>query len=219
MERIRIDNASANMEAIAKAVETLQKGGVILFPTDTLYGLGADALSDSAVDKIYRIKGRGEDKPIHAVVSDMSMAAQYAIVDDYARILSKRFLPGPLTLVLRKKPSVLTGIARDIETIGIRIPNNEFCAALVRAYGKPITATSANKSGALPEAALDAILEQLGDATQEIDLIIEDNAAISGSPSTVVDTSGGRPLILREGAISALEIWSELGIEEPEAAG
>lgn len=136
-----------DLAAPARAAQILASGGVILYPTDTLYGLGADALSDEAVAKIKRIKGRNEQKPIHAVVADMAMAERYAGVNNVARSLAQKFLPGPLTLILKKKEGIETGIARDMSTFGIRIPDNVFCLDLAREFGKPFTTTSANASG------------------------------------------------------------------------
>ena len=200
METIRLSEAGVEAAAL-RAAALLRGGGVILYPTDTLYGLGVDALSDGAVAKIYALKGRGKEKPIHCVVSDLEMAAEYADVNDVARKLARDFLPGPLTLVLKKKSGINTGIAKRIDTIGIRIPDNDFCLALARKFGKPYTTTSANASGMEPLSTVDGILTQLGDNARYIDLIIDAGELSKREPSTVVDLSGGTPLILREGAI------------------
>ena len=224
MELCRLDNAEAIDGCVAKANTILRAGGVILYPTDTLYGLGADALSDEAVDKIYAIKGRDERKTIHAIVADIAMMEKYAEVSDMANMLIKEFLPGPLTLILKKREGVDTGIGRGITTIGIRIPNNPFCLALAKNFGKPITATSANISGQKPERDTKAILEQLlsgnpytsllqKTSIRNIDFVIDAGELPESQPSTVVDVSGREPVILREGAISASEIWNILGTE------
>lgn len=195
---------------VPAALAALQSGGVILYPTDTLYGLGADALSDEAVAKIYTIKGRDEGKPIHAIVRDLEMAERYAFVDGIARILAKRFLPGPLTLILKKKTGIETGIAKGIDTFGIRIPDNTFCMALVDSFGGPITTTSANRAGMQPCESVEEILEQLGENAQQIACVVDGGTLPKRAPSTVVDCSGERPIILREGAISTAEIWDAL---------
>lgn len=212
MEMIRL-SASNVAKCAARAAEVLRAGGVVLYPTDTLYGLGADALSDEAVAKVRRIKGREEKKPIHCIVADIAMAERYAEVGSATRLLAEEFWPGPLTLVLRKKLEFTTGIARDIETIGIRIPKNNFCIALAREFGRPHTATSANVSGMPPERSVEAILAQLDEAARDIDIIIDAGTLPAQKPSTVVDVSGVHPIILREGAIPVSDIWDTLGIE------
>ena len=209
---------------VKNAVKELAAGGVIIYPTDTLYGLGADALSDKAVGKVYKIKGRDERKPVHAIVADIKMIAKYAEAPDMARMLAKEFLPGPLTLILKKKAGIKTGIARGISKIGFRIPDNKFCLALAKKFGKPITTTSANKSGRKTERTVGAILKQLGIGDshsnvlqnvrmRNIDLVIDACELPERQPSTVVDLSGKEPVILREGAIPAADIWNLLGTE------
>lgn len=202
MERLSVDDPSAP----ARAAQIMAAGGVILYPTDTLYGLGADALSDAAVAKIYSIKERDEKKPMHAVVADMAMAEQYGVMNGTAIHLAEKFLPGPLTLILKKKEGIDTGIARGIDTFGIRIPDNKFCLELAREFGKPFTTTSANASGLPSLRAVDEIIEQLGDRTTMIDLVIDAGELPERLPSTIVDVSGDTVAILREGAIAAKDI-------------
>jgi len=209
---------------VREAKRVLEQGGVILYPTDTLYGLGADAFSDEAVDKVYEIKGRDERKPIHCIVADIAMAGEYAEVTNDAKLLFERLLSGGLTVILRKRPGVDGGIARDMETIGIRIPNNEFCLQLAHAFGKPFTATSANVAGHVPERSIAKILEQFSydsilppfaEASEDkqktrIDLIIDAGELPANQPSTVVDLSGEEPVILREGVIPAADVWNAI---------
>jgi|SRR3989344_158457 len=209
MERIRLE-LSAFDKCVNRATEILSSGGVILFPTDTLYGLGADAFSDKAVDQIYAIKGRDEKKPIHCIVADIAMAEEYAEVTDDARLLFERLLPGGLTVILRKRKNVRGGIARGIETIGIRIPHNDFCIQLAGAFGEPFTATSANLAGHEHQRSVEAILKQLGPNAEIIDLIIDAGELPPSAPSTVVDLSGEEPVILREGAIPSADIWNAI---------
>src|SRR3989338_5165688 len=172
MERIQLTNE--NLAAcVAKAAEVLRAGGVILYPTDTLYGLGADAFSDAAFQRICEIKDRDERRPIHAVFENLAMAKAYAEISPLGRRLAEAFLPGPLTLVFKKKPSVTTGIGHNLSSIGVRIPKNKFCLALAHEFGKPYTTTSANMSGAEPPATFEGIIKQLGANTELIDLAIE----------------------------------------------
>lgn len=190
--------------AIGKAAEVLRSGGVILYPTDTLYGLGADALSDEAVAKIYEIKGRDEKKPIHAIVSSLEMAAEYGEVNEMALALTSAYMPGPLTLILKKKPECQTGILKDIDTFGFRMPNNGFCLDLAREFGRPYTTTSANLAGAQPEHSPEKIIAQLGERAHLIDLVVDAGELPERLPSTVVDVSSGEMRVLREGAISGI---------------
>ncbi|PIR83729.1 threonylcarbamoyl-AMP synthase [Candidatus Kaiserbacteria bacterium CG10_big_fil_rev_8_21_14_0_10_51_14] len=194
---------------VVRATEVLRAGGVILYPTDTLYGLGADALSDEAVAKVYDIKRRDELKPIHAIVADLEMAERYAEVNDEMRVLERELPKGKITFIVKKK-NFNTGIMHGIETFGFRIPDNDFCIALARTFDGPITATSANKAEKVPERSIKAILAQLGDVTSDIDLVIDTGELPSQKPSTVVDMTGDRPLIVREGAIAAPELWNAI---------
>ncbi len=191
-------------ECAARAGAVLRAGGVVLYPTDTLYGLGADALSDAAVAKVYALKGREEQKPMHAIVADLEMADAYGEVSDTARTLVETF-GGKVTLIV-KKHNVDSGIAKGIQTFGFRIPDSEFSIAMVPAFGKPFSPTSENKSGGASPRRIDAILKQLGDVAHMIDLVIDAGELPISAPSTVVDFSGSEPVILREGAISAASL-------------
>ena len=202
----RIQLASNEGLASIKAAGTLRAGGVILYPTDTLYGLGADAFSDEAVDKVYAIKGREAGKAMHAIFSDIAMVEEYAELNDTARKLAEKFLPGALTLVLKKKSDVIGGIARKMETIGVRIPDNFFCIETARALGKPFTATSANLAQNPVLLTVEEILSQLGSAQKGIDLVIDAGMLPLRPPSTVVSLITGVPMFIRIGAISKAEI-------------
>lgn len=152
MERIQLTEGTVATCA-AQAAQVLQKGGVVLYPTDTLYGLGADALSDEAVAKIYAIKGRGETKPIHGIVSDLDMAGKYGELSGTARLLEERLPAGQVTYIVKKLAGLDTGITKGIETFGFRIPANEFCIRMVQEFGRPITRrapTEAERSRSVP---------------------------------------------------------------------
>ena len=212
MEVIRLNDS--NLAYLAgRAARVLRAGGVVLYPTDTLYGLGADAFSDAAFQKICAIKDRDERRPIHAVFENLAMAELYAEISPLGRRLAEAFLPGPLTLVFKKKPSVTTGIGHNLSSIGVRIPKNKFCLALAHELGKPYTTTSANMSGAEPPATFEGIVKQLGGNTGLVDLAIEGGALPAYLRSTVVDVRNDESHVLREGAISAAEIEKALGIE------
>jgi L-threonylcarbamoyladenylate synthase len=204
MKVLRLAEGEGN--AVMRAAHALRLGGVILYPTDTLYGLGADAFSDEAVDRVYEIKGRDQRKPMHALCADMSMVEEYAEVNELAQRLAAKFLPGALTLVLKKKPHIEGGIARGIDTIGVRIPDNSFCLDLARSFGKPFTATSANIANQTTGLTVEKILEQIAERTSLIDVAIDAGELPMRPPSTVVDVSNDVIRVLRVGAIPAHEV-------------
>ena len=210
VERINLEKDGLG-RAVARATEVLRAGGIILYPTDTLYGLGGDAFSDEAFRKVCAIKFRDERRPVHAVFADLAMVATYAEISPLGEALARAFLPGPLTIVLKKKEGLTGGVGHNLETIGVRIPDNKFCLALARAFGKPYTTTSANISGAQPEATLDEIIAQLEERADSIDLIIDGGPLSPFLRSTVVHACGDTPHILREGAISEEEIMRVAG--------
>lgn len=207
MERLvlRTDNA---IDVATRAARVLRAGGVILYPTDTLYGLGADAFSNEAVDKVYGIKNRDERKPMHTLVESIGMAGRYADVPAAARALVGRF-GGNMAVIIPKKAELNSGIARAA-TFGFRVPDNDFCLALLKAFGGPITATSANTSGKTTGCNVSEILTQLGERAEGIGLVIDAGELPERKPSTVLDLSGVGPKILREGAIPASEIQAVL---------
>jgi L-threonylcarbamoyladenylate synthase len=175
---------------IQKAVKVLMKDGLIIYPTDTLYGLGADALSEEAIQKVYDAKGRGYHKPLSIAVSDPDMISVVAYVDDIAETFINAFMPGPVTLVLKARsilPGILTG---GSGRIGIRYPAQDVALEIISRFDCPITATSANISGGPnPVTVNDALVPH--------DLVI-DVGPLKGTPSTVVDLIDRE--ILRPGA-------------------
>ncbi len=203
--RLDLQNGDSLRVAVEAAKETLLKGGVIMYPTDTVYGLGADAENAAAVEKIRMIKGRDEAKPMLALVADTAMLAHYAHVNASAEKLSTHFFPGPLSLVLKVKDERLSAIAKE-GSVGFRVPNHLFCLLLSKALGCAIVSTSVNKSGETPSRDVATMLHALGEATTAIDLVIDQGQLPTGEPSTVVDAMREVPVILREGAISGTDI-------------
>ncbi len=178
------------MDSIDMAVLVLQRDGLVVYPTETVYGLGADALSEDAVMRVYEAKNRPVGKPISVAVSDMEMLAAVAVVDDVARAFIERFLPGPVTVLLPAKsclPAVLTG---GTGLIGIRWPDNEVALAIINRLDAPITATSANISDDIPPTRPEEV-------SVPHDHLV-DGGELPGTPSTVVDLTTLR--ILRKGA-------------------
>jgi L-threonylcarbamoyladenylate synthase len=195
---------SASEETIVQnACAILQHGGVVVCATDTGYLLGVDGLNPEAIRKIYQIKERSFDKPIHLVVSDMTMAKILAYIHPEAEQVFQRFMPGPLTLIVKKKPIVPDLLVGGLESVGLRMPDNEFLLRLVKAVGKPVTATSANRSGKSTPYTVEQVLTELGDAVEQVDLIIDQGETQHAMPSTILDLSHTPPKILREGPLTA----------------
>lgn len=190
--------------------DVLENGGIILYPTDTLYGLGVDALNVDALKRLKKLKGRDEKKPISVIVLDMEMAERYVEVTPLARVLAARFLPGKLTVILKAKNDLPEELTAGTGTVGIRIPNHILCLNLVRDFDRPFTATSANVAGMESKRSVPEILLQFGERAAMIDHVIDSGELIESKPSTVVDAQNEKPLLLREGAVSKEEIFSIL---------
>ncbi len=186
--------------AIARAVEILRSGGVIAFPTDTVYGIGAHGLIGAAVERLYAIKERPNDKSIPLLLAsadDVRLAARE--VPPVGLALMQHYWPGALTIVLRKQPHLPDAVS-GTDTVAVRVPDHPVVRALIRALGAPLAATSANKSGRPELLDATAIAAELGD---RLDLILDGGPLHGGVPSTVVDATVEPVRILREGAISA----------------
>ena len=189
---------------IKVAIAILKKGGIVAFPTDTVYGLGADPLNEQAVDKIYKVKRRPHNLPFPLLLAEKSDLLKVAsVVPEIAWQLAERFLPGGLTLVLRKNPWVPVTVTAGGDTVAVRIPDHPVPLALIRGLGSPIVGTSANLSGKPSPVTAEEVREQLGD---EVDLIIDGGRCPGGTESTVLDVSGKVPALIREGAIPRAEI-------------
>ena len=183
-------------------VQILGVGGLVAFPTDTVYGLGALVSDPSAIAKLYEVKRRDQTKAIPVLIGDSDDLEKVALdLADYARKLVERFWPGPLTLVVAKHPD-LPEILSTTPTIGIRMPGHPDALRLLKAAG-PLAVTSANRSGGQNSLTAQQVLEQIGGL---IPLILDGGTCPGGSPSTVVDCTGSDPLILREGPINLNQI-------------
>ncbi len=191
-------------DQIDKGIEVLRQGGVIAFPTDTVFGMGCGAFIDSAVERIYQIKNRSRDKALPLLLGDVAQVHEVAdFVPPFAWRLITAFSPGGLTLVLYRSKIVRDTITGGTDTVAVRIPDHPVPVALIRGCGMPIIGTSANLSG--QPVAFDAsqVREQLGD---KLDLVIEGGPLPNGQESTVVDATGEVAVILREGAVSRRDL-------------
>ena len=196
----------ATTETIRAALEILQKGGLVAFPTDTVYGVGAVAFDGKAVESIYKAKDRPIEKAIPVLMADAADMEKVGMdIPEVAHQLAARFFPGPLTCLIPKQPTLPESVSAT-ETVGVRVPDHEVARALLRAAG-PMAVTSANISGQASPSTAQEVLAQLGG---RIDLILDGGKTPGGVPSTLVDCTGNDLKILREGPISLAEIRQKL---------
>ena len=188
--KIRRENPS--QKAIDEAISVMERGGAVIYPTDTIYGLGVNALDGESVRKLFRIKGRAPDKPVSICVSGVSEIPRFSKPSSHAMEIIRRILPGPYTVLLEKKdlvPDILTG---GSSKVGVRVPDDEVCRRISARF--PVTATSANISGRQPSANPYDIIGDL-----EVDLMLDAGECDSTEPSTVVDLTVEPPAVLRIG--------------------
>jgi len=204
MEIVRLtpDNLE---EAAKKASEVLAAGGIVVYPTDTVYGLAVDALDMEALNRLKRLKGRDTKRPISIVVPDLKTMEECGTLNEAARAFASTHLPGPLTLVLPAHPYVPSELTLN-GGVGVRIPNDPFCLTLARAYGRPFTTTSANQTHMTTPKTVTELVWHFGPRVSEIALIIDDGERAGGSGSTVVSCLEETPRILRQGVLSREEL-------------
>ncbi len=194
----------ANPSGIKKAAQIILQGGVIAFPTETFYGLAADARNEAAIKKVLRVKGREEGKPILLLVVDRSwLSGLVQEVYPSAERLMEKFWPGPLTLVFRASPNLSPLLTANAGKIGIRVSGLGVAQALTRAVGRPITGTSANLSGRPSPSTAEEVVRSLG---EKLDAILDGGRTAGGQGTTVLDVSGPSFRILRDGVVSKKDL-------------
>lgn len=194
------DNTEQNNKIYKKAGEILRAGGLVAFPTETVYGLGANALDSNAAQRVYAAKGRPSDNPLIVHICDMKALEELVSeVPDNALKLAKKFWPGPLTMIFRKKEIVPASITGGLDTVAVRMPSHPVASELIRQSGVYIAAPSANTSGRPSPTRAAHVVEDL---SGKIDMIIQDDTVDIGLESTIVDVSGEIPVILRPGFIT-----------------
>ncbi len=200
----------ATDENVARAAEALAAGGLVAFPTETVYGLGADTFQPAAIEKVFALKGRPADNPLIAHVLDAGGARRVAGVwDDRAARLALRFWPGPLTIVVPRGPDVPEQATAGWPTIAVRAPSHPVARALLSAFGGPISAPSANRSGGVSPTTAAHVADDFPEAD---DLVILDGGPCAvGIESTVIDLTGAVPSVLRPGEITVAELRRVLG--------
>ena len=200
-----VSNCTA--DAMARAAQSLKSGSLIAFPTETVYGLGADATNPEAVARIYEVKGRPADHPLIVHVGDMQDIAQWSDeIPDYAIALARTFWPGPMTLILKRSPLAQDFITGGQETVGLRVPNHVIALALLNEFkkigGKGIAAPSANRFGHVSPTTAKAVSDELSHYLAQDDLILDGGPSLVGVESTIIDCTTQSPKILRPGAIT-----------------
>lgn len=205
-------------DALTRAAQDLQSGSLVAFPTETVYGLGADATNAAAVARIYEVKGRPADHPLIVHLADMQDIADWASdIPDYAIDLARSFWPGPMTLILPRTELAQDFITGGQPTVGLRVPDHTLALALLAAFkkigGKGVAAPSANRFGHVSPTTATAVREELGDYLAESDLVLDGGPSAVGVESTIIDCTADAPRILRPGAITLEMIESVTGVK------
>lgn len=213
-ERIKIeDKEHPKEELLKKPAEILRNGGLVAFPTETVYGLGANALNEEAAKKIYEAKGRPSDNPLIAHIADFDgLGPLVSEIPEAGKKLMEAFWPGPLTLIFPKSSMVPYGTTGGLDTVAVRMPSDPVANALIRLSGVPVAAPSANTSGRPSPTTADHVWQ---DMNGKIDMIVDGGAVGIGVESTIIDVSGKVPMILRPGAITQEMASAVLGLMVP----
>ena len=210
-----VSNCTA--DAMARAAEQLKAGSLVAFPTETVYGLGADATNPNAVARIYKAKGRPADHPLIVHIGEMQDIAEWSNeIPDYAIALARSFWPGPMTLILKRSSLAKDFITGGQETVGLRVPDHVIALALLNEFkklgGKGIAAPSANRFGHVSPTTSAAVTAELSEYLEENDLILDGGPSQVGVESTIIDCTGELPKILRPGAITEEMITGVTGL-------
>ena len=205
---LKITDGESLSKAAALAAEYLLGGKLVVFPTETVYGIGCNALDPSAVERLYYAKKRPFDKPLLLHLHSVKQAMEYSVLDARSKALLERFTPGPLSVIVRKKENVPSIVTSGGDTVGLRFPDEPFFLSMAREAGIPIAATSANLSGFTSAKDGNAAAE-LKDVA---DLIIDHGTCAFSLESTILSLAGQRPKLLREGAISKEKLLEVLSV-------
>jgi L-threonylcarbamoyladenylate synthase len=203
--------SNCTADAILDAAAHLKAGDLVAFPTETVYGLGADASNSKAVSRIYSVKGRPNDHPLIVHIASMERMGDWASdVPEYAIALARSFWPGPMTLILKRSELAGDFITGGQDSVGVRVPDHVVALALLEAFersgGKGVAAPSANRFGHVSPTTAVAVIEELGDYLSKEDLVLDGGACNVGVESTIIDCTGPAPRVLRPGAISVAMI-------------
>lgn len=207
VEVVEVDSKAPSRRAIERAARIIKKGGLVIYPTETVYGLAADAKSDEAVARVFEAKSRPLENPISVAVSSLEMASEVGEISSRAGKLFHEFTPGPLSIILKARSNLSGLLSAGTGKIGIRFPDHLVAQKLIDEFGGPITSTSANISGRSAPLTAQNALDQLRD---HVDFVIDSGSVRICRPSTVVDATGEALEIIREGPISAERLKAAL---------
>jgi L-threonylcarbamoyladenylate synthase len=201
---------------VRRAAEILRAGGLVAFPTETVYGLGADASSEKAMARLYAVKGRPADHPVIVHLDSLERALAWTRdVPREARLLAERFWPGPLTLILQRSDKAKDFVTGGQPSVGIRVPSHPVAQALLKEFGGGVAAPSANRFGRISPTSAAHVREDLG---SDVDLVLEGGPSEVGIESTIVDLSGGTAVLLRPGGISQVDLQQIVALKEKSAS-
>ena len=201
---------------VRRAAEILRAGGLVAFPTETVYGLGADATSEKAMARLYAVKGRPADHPVIVHFSSAEKAFEWGEeIPESARKLAQQFWPGPLTLILKRNEKAGDFVTGGQPSVGVRVPSHPVARELLKEFGKPIGAPSANRFGRVSPTTAAHVHEDLG---ADVDLVLEGGASEVGIESTIVDLSGGGAVLMRPGTISKADLEKIVALRKAEVS-
>jgi L-threonylcarbamoyladenylate synthase len=198
VEWLSVGGARPERHVLVRAAGVLRAGGILIYPTDTLYGLAADPRIRSAVERVFAAKGRPQGMPLPLVAGSVAQGELVAEFSIGARRLAESFWPGPLTLVLRARPGLAPGVAGEDESVALRVPDHAVARGVADALGFPVTSTSANRSGSSPWREAGAAA---ADIDGDVDLVLDGGPTPGGPPSTIVDARLDPPRLVRAGAV------------------
>jgi L-threonylcarbamoyladenylate synthase len=192
MKKINISDS----KALDETVKVLKNGGIVMHPTETCYGLAVDIFNEVALNKLYKLKGMSRDKPLSILVDGFGMANEYGIFSDKAFELAESHWPGPLSIIVPKRNKLPECFNFEEDFVSIRYSSNEFCTEMVKAFGRPVTTTSANRAGEKS-----FYSAKVGDFGKFLDLVVDGGEISQNKPSTIVKVDGDRVEVIRQGDI------------------
>jgi len=210
--KVNPENLRESREAVEEAVSVIRHGGTIIFPTDTVYGLGCDATNEEAVRRVFKIKKRPENKPVPIIISDLEMAKKVAYFNSKTEEMLLAIWPGPITVLLENRGALPEPAAAGQRTIGLRIPDYKITHFLAAKCGVPLVATSANISDQQESNKIEAVLEQFINEPYKPDLVLNAGDLKSSQPSTILDLSKDKPIITRVGMVSKKKLFDIIGV-------